>query len=78
MHYDWRTNFKGNIIQLFDILLIMFSRAHEDRVKYWLTEAACQPLPDKLFIVTSEPNSKVYYCFIKSSGIVHKDWNVHE
>ena len=37
---------------------MIFSRDHEDRVKYWLTEAACQPLPDKVSMVTSKPNSK--------------------
>ena len=44
---------------------------HEDRVRYWLTDAVGggQPIPDKVFIVMSRPKSKVYYCFIKLSGI---------
>ena len=28
-----------------------------------------QPIPDKLFVVMSRPKSKVYYCFIKLSGL---------
>ena len=27
------------------------------------------PIPDKVFMVMSRPKSKVYYCFIKLSGI---------
>ena len=53
---------------------------YEDRVWYWLTEAAGggQLIPDKVFVVTSRPKSKVYYCFIKLSGIfLHKDWHIH-
>ena len=49
---------------------------HEDRVRYWLTDAegGGQPIPDKVFMVMSRPKSKVYYCFIKLSGIfLHKD-----
>ena len=44
---------------------------HEDRVRYWLTDAVGggQPIPDKVFMVMSRPKSKVYYCFIKLSGI---------
>ena len=39
---------------------------HEDRVRYWLTDAegGGQPIPDKVFMVMSRPKSKVYYCFI--------------
>ena len=46
-------------------------RNHEDRVRYWLTDAEGegQPIPDKVFMVMSRPKSKVYYCFIKLSGI---------
>ena len=45
---------------------------HEDRVRYWLTDA--EPIPDAVFMVMSRPKSKVYYCFIKLSGIfIHKD-----
>ena len=53
---------------------------HEDRVRYSLTDAegGGQPMPDKVFMVMSRPKSKVYYCFIKLSGIfLHKDWNIH-
>ena len=53
---------------------------HEDRVRYWLTDAegVGQPIPDKVFMVMSRPKSNVYYCFIKLSGIfLHKDWNIH-
>ena len=49
---------------------------HEDRVRYWLTDAegGGQPIPDKVFMVMGRPKSKVYYCFIKLSGIfLHKD-----
>ena len=49
---------------------------HEDRVRYWLTDAegGGQPIHDKVFMVMSRPKSKVYYCFIKLSGIfLHKD-----
>ena len=44
---------------------------HEDHVRYWLTDAegGGQPIPDKVFMVMSRPKSKVYYCFIKLSGI---------
>ena len=44
---------------------------HEDRVRYWLTDAegGGQPIPDKVFMVMSRPKSKVYYCFIKLLGI---------
>ena len=44
---------------------------HEDLVRYWLTSAfgVGQPIPDAFFMVTSRPKSKVYYCFIKVSGI---------
>ena len=61
-------------------LLMRSTHDHEDRVRYWLTDAAGggQPIPDKVFMVMSRPKSKVYYCFIKLSGIfLHKDWNIH-
>ena len=47
---------------------------YEDRVRYWLTDAEVggQPIPDKVFMVMSRPKSKVYYCFIKLSGIYLK------
>ena len=33
---------------------------------------------DKVFMVMSRPKSKVYYCFIKLSGVfIHKDWHIH-
>ena len=33
---------------------------HEDRVRYWLTDAegGGQPIPDKVFMVMSRPKSK--------------------
>ena len=33
---------------------------HEDRVRYWLTDAegGGQPIPDKVFMVMSRPNQK--------------------
>ena len=49
---------------------------HEDRVWYWLINAVGggKRMPDKVFMVMSIPKSKVYYCFIKLSGIVlHND-----
>ena len=52
------------------------THGHEDRVRYLLTDAegGGQPIPDKVFMVMNRPKSKVYYCFIKLSGIVlHKD-----
>ena len=61
-------------------LLLRSTHDHEDRVRYWLTDAegGGQPIPDKVFMVMSRPKSKVYYCFIKLSGIfLHKDWNIH-
>ena len=49
-------------------LLMRSTHDHKDRVRYWLTDAK----------VMSRPKSKVYYCFIKLSGIfLHKDWNIH-
>ena len=52
-------------------LLMRSTHDHEDRVRYWLTDAegGGQPIPDKVFMVMSRPKSKVYYCFIKLSGI---------
>ena len=53
---------------------------HEDRVRYWLTDAegGGQPLPDKVFMVMRRPKSKVYYCFIKLSGIfLQQDCHIH-
>ena len=42
-------------------LLMRSTHDHEDAVG--------QPIPDKVFMVMSGPKSKVYYCFIKLSGI---------
>ena len=52
---------------------------HEDRVRYWLTDAVGgQPIPDKVFMVMSRPKPKVHYCFIKLSGIfLQKDCPIH-
>ena len=53
---------------------------HEVRVRYWLTDAVGrgQPIPDKVFMVMSNPKSKVYYCFIKLSGIFpQKDYHIY-
>ena len=53
---------------------------HEDCVRCWLTDAVGggQPIPDKVFMVMSKPKSKVYYCFIKLSGIfLTKDLHIH-
>ena len=52
-------------------LLMRSTHDHEDRVRYWLTDAVGggQPIPDKVFMVMSRPKSEVYYCFIKLSGI---------
>ena len=61
-------------------LLMRSTHDHEDRVRYWLTDAEGrgQPILDAVFMVMSRPKSKVYYCFIKLSGIfLHKDWNIH-
>ena len=61
-------------------LLMRSTHDHEDRVRYWLTDAegGGQPILDKVFMVMSRPKSKVYYCFIKLSGIfLHKDGNIH-
>ena len=51
--------------------LMRSSHDHEDLVRYWLTDAVGggQPILDKVFMVMSRPKSKVYYCFIKLSGI---------
>ena len=37
-----------------------FTCDHEDCVRYWLCDAAGgdQPIPDKVFMVTSKPNQK--------------------
>ena len=62
-------------------LLLRSTRYHVDRVWYWLTEAECRglPIPDKFYMVPSRPKSKVYNCFIKLSGILHKiDFNRKE
>ena len=65
------------IVPLYNYRLLMRStHGHEDRVRYLLTDAegGGQPIPDKVFMVMNRPKSKVYYCFIKLSGIVlHKD-----
>ena len=70
-----------NCVLLYNYRLLMRStHDYEDRVRYWLTDAegGGQPIPDKVFMVMSRPKSKVYYCFIKLSGIyLHKDWNIH-
>ena len=61
-------------------LLMRSTHDHEDCVRYWLTdtEGGGQPIHDKVFMVMSRPKSKVYYCFIKLSGIfLHKDSNIH-
>ena len=44
---------------------------HEDRVRYWLTDAegGGQPIPDKVFMVMSRPKSKVYNCIEKLGDI---------
>ena len=62
----------NSILTLYnDRLLKRSTQDHVDRVRYWLTDAVGggQPIPDKVFIVMSRPKSKVYYCFIKLSGI---------
>ena len=55
-------------------LLMRSTRYHVDHVRYWLTDAVGggQPIPDKVYMVPSRPKSKVYTCFIKLSGILHK------
>ena len=61
-------------------LLMRSTHDHEDPVRYWLTDAVGggQPIPDKVFMVMSRPKSKVYYCFIKLSGIfLQKDCDIH-
>ena len=69
----------GRTSLLYNYRLLMRSALdHEDRVRYWLsdTEGEGQPIPDKVFM--DIPKSKVYYCFIKLSGILlHKDSNIH-
>ena len=61
-------------------LLLSSTHDHEDHVRYWLTDAVedhirywltdalggGQPIhvPDKVFMVMSTPNSKVYYCLL--------------
>ena len=47
-------------------LLMRSTHDHEDRVRYWLTDAegGGQPIPDKVFMVMSRPKSKVYYSII--------------
>ena len=58
-----------------------FTHDHEDRVRYWLTDAedrvrywltdavgGGQPIPDKVSMVMSRPKSNLYYSFIKLSG----------
>ena len=53
---------------------------HEDRVRYWLTDAigGGQPISNQVFMVMSRPKSKVYYCFIKLLGIfLQKDCHIH-
>ena len=59
---------------------MMSTHDHEDRVRYWLTDAkgVGQPIPDKVFMVMSRPKSKVYYCFIKLSGVfLQLDCHIH-
>ena len=60
-------------------LLMRPTHDHEDRVRYWLTDAVPrevlvdrrvgQPILDKVFVIMIRPKSKVYYCFIKLSGL---------
>ena len=53
---------------------------HDDCVRYWLIEAygLGQPIPDKVFMVMSRLNWKVYYCFITLLGVfLHKDGLIH-
>ena len=52
-------------------LLMRSTHDHEDCVRYLLTYTVGggQPIPGKAFMVMSRPKSKVYYCFIKLSGI---------
>ena len=56
------------------------TRYHVDRVWYWLTDAVGGglPIPDKVYMVPSRPKSKVYNCFIKLSGILHKIYFNHK
>ena len=61
-------------------LLMRSTHDHEDRVRYWLTDAVSggQPILDKVFMVMSRHTSKVYNCFIKLSRIfLQKDWHIH-
>ena len=74
--------------QLCDITLIIYNyrllmrstRYHVDRVWYWLTDAVGGglPIPDKVYMVPRRPKSKVYNCFIKLSGILHKIYFNHK
>ena len=61
-------------------LLMRSTRYHVDRVWYWLTDAVGGGLPihDKVYMVPSRPKSKVYNCFIKLSGILHKIYFNHK
>ena len=42
---------------------------HEDRVRYWLTDAVVggQPIPDEVSVVMSRPKSKVYNIIVLSN-----------
>ena len=47
-------------------------------IMYYTIIGGGQPIPDKVFMVMSRPKSKVYYCFIKLSGIfLQKDCHIH-
>ena len=61
-------------IHYYRLLIPVLTHDHEDRVGYWLTDGVGggQPIPDKVFMVMTRPKSKVYYCFIKLSGIFHQ------
>ena len=81
MTWDYALPDPENTLLLFNYRLLMRSTYdHEDRVRYCLTDAEGrgQPIPDAVFMVMSRPKSKVYYRFIKLSGIfLHKDWTIH-
>ena len=49
------------------------TRHYVNPVWYWLTEAKAE-----VYIVPSRPKSKVYNCFIKLSGILHKIYFNHK
>ena len=68
---------KWSILYNYRLLISVYSWPWRPR-QVLVDRRRSQPIPDAVFMVMSRPKSKVYYCFIKLSGIfLHKDWNIH-